>query len=49
MEGSALAERLGDIMNMLYDVRNEVHNCGEDTQNQLQEIDYKVQIIIEWC
>ena len=40
---------LVEIMNMLYDVRNEVHNYDEDTQTQLQELDFEVQTITEWC
>lgn len=33
---------------MLYNVRNEVRTYGQDTQTQLQELDFKVQTIIEW-
>ena len=35
-------------MNMLYDIRNDVHRCGEDTQVCLQDLNYKVQLVINW-
>ena len=32
MEGSALAQWLGEIMDVLFDIRNEVNNYGEDIE-----------------
>ena len=49
VEGNALAQRLGAIMNMLYDMQNEVHHYGEDTQTRVQELHSMVLAVIDWC
>lgn len=49
MEGVPLSKRLGEIMNMLFDIWNEVNHYGEDTQTRTQELRSMLQTVIEWC
>lgn len=49
MEGSQLAQRLRHIMEGLYDICNEVLNFVEDTQVRVQDVAYKLRLILEWC
>lgn len=49
MEGIWLAQQLGHILEGLYDILNEVGNFGEDTRTRVQDVAYKVKLILEWC
>lgn len=49
MEGIRLAQILGKIMDSLYNVHNEVQNFGQGTHTRIQDLAYKVQLILDWC
>jgi hypothetical protein len=45
MEGGLSLHQLGDFEWLLYDI----WGYGEDTQIFLQDLDDKVQIVLDWC
>lgn len=49
MEGSSLSHYINQIVEVLLIVRNEVRGFGEDSQARMQDLAYKVQLILEWC
>lgn len=49
MEGSSLIQQLSQILEEISNVYLEVKNYGEDSQAQMQDLAYKLQLVLEWC
>lgn len=49
MEVSGLTQQLTQIVEVVCDAHTKVKNYGEDSQARMQNLNFKLQLILEWC